>query len=685
MGNFQSLNQIRKHWFRVLILALFFSVLPPLQIARAAVLTRPASNLGLVGYWPLDEGRGTKAGDASGNGYAATFTGSPAWASGKRAGALNFNGSDTWLTASFNRNVLKNGQETGAFTLSAWVKPSGTQNSVESVIMGRSGCHGGLAARSDNAFGFHLAATDCWTSGTFLSSGAISDWTNWHHVAGVYNNRAMSIYVDGVLKNSANFSPSASIFAYNDNFYLGGIGSNPLYLLNGIMDDARVYNRALSAAEVTKLYSSGQTTYKQASNLGLVGYWSFNEGRGGQAGDSSGRNNTGTIYSAAWTAGKRGNALDFNGSSSYVSIPTISIPSDITVSAWVYSDNFNQNGFVVGKNPVNAQWELFFEGVQFRWRGGSPTSNTISCNNPSNGNWHHLVGIQSGTSAALYLDGAQCISGSITAIGNGSDTIDIGRFNGGYYFNGLIDDVRIYSRAFLASEVSSLYQSKQRTDNAGQNGELTSGLVGLWSFNGQDVSGSTVYDRSGQGRNGTITGSAPLAAGKVGQAIAFKNSGQYVQSGSVFSEFGTSNQPYTIAGWVKINSGVSSGNVVFMGDSWCLPPVNITGGKLRATSWNGGEVDALGTTVLSPNTWYHFATTWDAAGGLKIFVNGSQENSAAMANFSAAGSARIMRAGYSPGSCAGDTGALNGAVDEIRIYNRALSADEIKQLYNMGK
>ena len=96
-------------------------------------------------------------------------------------------------------------------------------------------------------------------------------------------------------------------------------------------------------------------------------------------------------------------------------------------------------------------------------------------------------------------------------------------------------------------------------------------------------------------------------------------------------------------------------------------------------------MDAQGTTVLQAGVWYQFATTWDATNGLRLFVNGALEKSTAMATYSASGGANTVYAGYSPNGCAGDTGALNGSVDEIRVYSRALSASEVSQLYLMGK
>jgi hypothetical protein len=161
--------------------------------------------------------------------------------------------------------------------------------------------------------------------------------------------------------------------------------------------------------------------------------------------------------SSSPVAGKIGQALSFNGITSYVQTPTQSISGTITVSAWVYSSNFNQSGFIIGKNPVNTQWELFFEGT-LRWRGGSG-SDLLYCNAPSSNAWHHVAATQSGLNASLYIDGALCQSATVTALGNGAGTIDIGRFDNGYHFNGAIDDVRIYNRALSASEVQQLYNA----------------------------------------------------------------------------------------------------------------------------------------------------------------------------------------------------------------------------------
>jgi len=73
------------------------------------------------------------------------------------------------------------------------------------------------------------------------------------------------------------------------------------------------------------------------------------------------------------------------------------------------------------------------------------------------------------------------------------------------WFNGTIDEVRIYDRALSQEEITRLYKMGGSKVEASQTSKLTDGLVGSWSFDDPDIYGTTVVDRSGQGNNGTIT------------------------------------------------------------------------------------------------------------------------------------------------------------------------------------
>lgn len=677
----------------IFILVFFINFLP--GTASAATISRPPTNLGLVGYWSLDDGGGIIANDVSGNAHYGDITGAT-WTNGRRGKALNFDGIDDGVSlSSAGLNWSTYFSSSLDFTISAWIKPNSlgyfalvSQRYGDAMVFGMGD---GVVFPAGRLF---LNMDDTRASSPY-STGALTAGV-WQHVTVTYTGSdascAVTFYINGVSSGTGTSCDGNGIDP-QDLLFLGyqtrtGIGGPDSYY-SGQMDDVRLYNRALSASEVSSIYKYGQTTRKQVSNSGLVGYWSFNEGGGLAASDSGGGGNNATVNGATWTDGRRGKALSFNGASSYVSSPTISIANTITASAWVYSTNFSQNGFVIGKNNVNEQWELFFEATLLRWRGGAPITDTTYCNIPTNSQWHHIAATQSGTDASLYIDGVLCDTGTVTAIANGSGTIDIGRFNGGYYFNGKIDDVRLYNRALSAVEILALYKQNETKLNSSQNGKLTNGLVGLWSFDGADVSGSTVYDRSVSGRNSTLYGNPNMTIGKMGQAANFNGTSQYTTA-SGFSEPGTSNQPYTFAAWVRPAANETTGNIIHMsaradGLGWCIPPLTISSNKAKAESWTRGQVSVTGTTDVPSGSWTHVATTWDATGGLKIYVNGTLDNSTPQATYSASGGSNYIWIAYSAGSCSGDSGDFDGDVDDVRIYSRALSASEMKQLYLMGK
>ena len=180
----------------------------------------------------------------------------------------------------------------------------------------------------------------------------------------------------------------------------------------------------------------------------LEGEWLLNAISGGATPDSSGNGRSGTVTNATVVAGIYDNAFSLSGSG-YVDVGPLDISNAITVSAWIKPTVSGKNGFIVGKLPVNTQWELFLEGGYIRWRAGAPESNATSCPEPTMNNWHHVVGTQYGGQAAIYIDGKQCVTATITPIADGNNNVQIGTFAGSYNFTGIIDQVRVYSGSLL--------------------------------------------------------------------------------------------------------------------------------------------------------------------------------------------------------------------------------------------
>jgi uncharacterized protein (TIGR02145 family) len=189
--------------------------------------------------------------------------------------------------------------------------------------------------------------------------------------------------------------------------------------------------------------------------------------------------------------------------------------------------------------------------------------------------------------------------------------------------------------------------TKHTTVNVNQNDKLTNGLVGFWSFNGKDISGTTAYDRSGQGNNGTLVGGLTVVGGKVGQALQFDGATGYVTTGTSY------NGVKTISFWVKPNSTTQS-----LFDFNGIQTVDIAAGTIRANSFSTPTiyVDGTATATLSNTDWHFVTITTDTGINASAFTMG-----------------KIASAYFA------------GPLDEVRIYNRALSASEVNQLYMLGR
>ncbi len=161
-----------------------------------------------------------------------------------------------------------------------------------------------------------------------------------------------SIYVDGVLQTTTQYGSNTTITGSILNSLpvcIGADSGDPAAgFMNGTIDDARIYNRALSPTEVKQLYNLGTANIAHSNTVisnGLVGYWTFDgpsmDWRKNQVADASGNGKTGTLVSlgttTAPTPGKIGQAMKFDGSSSYIVSPTMTGPiaSEGTYSYWI--------------------------------------------------------------------------------------------------------------------------------------------------------------------------------------------------------------------------------------------------------------------------------------------------------------------------------------------------------------
>ena len=467
----------------------------------------------------------------------------------------------------------------------------------------------------------------------------------------------------------------------------------------------RVYNRALSPTEVAYLYNSGAVLRREVSNNGLIAYYSFDEGRGYAAGDSSGNGNTGTFAGTtlpSWTPGKRGGALSFNGSTAKINLSNSasfsSLTSSFTVSHWIKTAYSTAQMYTVANAGSGNGWRFGLSGGKIAFLiGDASTFTENTCGSPSfnDGNWHLITGVysRSGTNQfSCYGDGVFLANVSLPSAYPAMSTIAPGIAIPPccQAFNGSLDDIRIYNRALSATEISKLFAQNETVINHSQDSRLTNGLVGYWSFNGSDLTTATATDVSGTGNNGTIIAATPVI-GKVGQALNF-NGSAYVDAGSSSTLKITG--PITVSTWVKPTAaclaptqgcgfignaqyGGSSGHGYHMG--WYSG--NNFSFNIEEPS-GGGQVTAPTSQYFSAGNWAYVTGTFDGS-NLYLYVNGVKVAGPTAATPTTGASFDLFIGKDPQGGWASPQ--FSGAIDEVRIYNRVLLPTEIQQLYLMGK
>jgi len=202
----------------------------------------------------------------------------------------------------------------------------------------------------------------------------------------------------------------------------------------------------------------------------IVGDWHLNENNGTVAYDSSGYGNQGTINAATWADGKYNPALSFDGDDNVVVNDSDTLePEKVTLEAWVKRDGTpGTYKYIAGKyySGNNGSYNLYTGssgGLRF-YIGYSDTQWIPSPDAGTgvwDGNWHHIAGTYDGSTVRLYVDGTEIPggTGTIEDIAYNTEDFYIGSYGNGYYFSGLVDEVRVYSRDLSAGEILTRYQT----------------------------------------------------------------------------------------------------------------------------------------------------------------------------------------------------------------------------------
>ena len=453
---------------------------------------------------------------------------------------------------------------------------------------------------------------------------------------------------------------------------------------------------------VTATTSTGETgnSNEVSAFIGtsLLARLKLDETTGTSAADSTGNGWTGTLVnSATWTTGKIGNAVNLaKASSQYVTLPTgiATSLSDFSISAWVYqnsatnwarlfdfgSDDNMWGGYDAWDNeiwkserylylaPQNGGGKLRFAMTRSTNIGEQVVEGASAL---PTGQWTHVIVTQSGSVATLYVDGqavGQNASMSVSpfqlpaTIQNG---LGRSQWNGDAYFDGKIDDFRIYRGALTTADAQTL------------------ATYGVAHLKFDEASGTTAADSTANGWTGTLVNGATWTTGQVGGAVNLASaSSQYVTLPTgVVNGLTTC----TITSWVYLNStsnwarifdfGTGTNNYMF------LSPQNGANGKIRFAIRTASVAEQIidGTASLPTAGWHHVAVTLNGATGT-LYVDGAQvgQNTAMTLNPTSLGSTTQNRLGRSQFA----DPYLNGKIDDFHIYGTVLTATQIGTLYS---
>jgi hypothetical protein len=500
---------------------------------------------------------------------------------------------------------------------------------------------------------------------------------------------------------------------------------------------------------------------------GLVAYYPFN----GNANDASGNGNNGIVSGATLTEDRYGvsnQAYNFDGASSYIGFanPPITQTDNWSIIAWINPASFDQTGIAVGMGyDDGSAGDGYSLGINMNQLyavfGGTEDINP-GFTFPSVNQWYQIVMLRNSGTTAFYVNGVAMFY-NLTDTPQTPTAFRIGSNTGIRFFNGAIDDVRIYNRALSPTEVAQLFELENPgpkitsqptnvvvnidntatfsvtaigsaplnyqwfkdgialpnatnatalitniqpprignytviiTDEKGSvtsdpaslsisnvNSALWQGLVAYYPFNGNanDYEGTN---------DGMIYGGVALAPDRFGSnnsAYFFNGVDGYIDIGN---PVGNSPVYLTEVAWVKTISvqsapGVPSLDAIITKrqngsdeSSWATLGINTSGSSRGAGTI---AVDGpfyynpcVGTTLIPTNVWFCICGVV-SNGTYQIYVNGSLENTISDSYaFGSESNMFLMYSGAWNEYC-------NGVLDDVRIYNRALSPSDVLQLY----
>lgn len=460
--------------------------------------------------------------------------------------------------------------------------------------------------------------------------------------------------------------------------------------------------------------------------------------------DYSGADNDGIYNSTLYSqGGKLNTSIGFDGDNDSINIgndSSLNLVSNLTISTWLKPTAYVNDGVILGKphtsqaNPyVTYALGYSSDGKNYglalgdgaTQRGCYTDSNTVVLNE-----WTYITATFNGTQVNLYINGElnkTCMFPSFEINQNTANVLlgDYPFFDNSFDYEGQIDELAIFNKTLTIEEVEKIYNRQSCKYGGGNQGIYTSkildatgyskweniswetevpygqelpsnqvletgnfirgmdmtGNLGLWHMN---ESAGNIVDSSGNGNNGTVNGGVAYSQpGKMGTALSFNGSDSYV-----FIPNHSSLNPedeLTLLAWVNWDIdpalGLSHASIInkYGDNQYRLHHTNSNSAfEFAVRTAPNGDRWVNSVTKPQAGVWYFVVGTYDGS-DLKIYVNGNLENTA-----SHGGDLVTSTSDLNIGRRTSNDRFFDGTIDEVAIFDRALSSQEIEDIYKRG-
>lgn len=613
---------------------------------------------------------------------------------------LDFDGVDDLVNCGTSLNAVLDPLNT--ITVEAWVRPS--TNTGLGVIVGNYANSNQssmqfLLRRENSNYGFWIQGTGTFKNVTATNSVVLNTW---QHIVGVWNGSDLKIYVDGVLAatatgiNDSSFATTTNTMIIGNNQFSG----NPEEFTGGI-DEVRIWNFARTIEEI----NGSKNCELQGSQSGLIAYYNFNQGNDAE-------NNT-TVTTLNAVTGPNGTLTNFtlNGATSNwlagspvttgSIVPSVAIVT--TPVVYTQGDTATPLTATIGANGIGLLWYTTATGGIGSTTAPTPSTATVGntsywvsstnangCESPRTGivvtvnvindECPNATALTVGTSSFNDFPANVSLTG---ATNSGTPTPTCGNFQGGdVWYTATVpssgnivietNDTGIYDTGLEVYTGTCGALSLVSCDDNSGNGDYSK-IVLL----GQ-TPGTILRIRVWENFFGISNAQFQVSAYDYvvsATHLSFDGTNDFVVSANAITN-NTQNQTYQA--WFRIPSIPTNSDRILQRGSdgtggWSVQIDVNSAGRLSAGISASPDTFITGTTVLSPNTWYHATFVFENNNSLRLYLNGNLETSVSIGNRVLRNSDNRLRIGS--GNLVSEF--FRGDIDEVRVWNIALSQTDI--------